>query len=458
MSWILSIVMVISLLTFYFNSKGLYAKKTHQYLGIQLSPTLLEDEHVNKILNAYQNNLKRWLVLSALSIVPVFWMGTYFAVVFSYLMVWFVAVPVTLTRSQIIGGEALKRIKREKGCYQETKASVIVDTKASEAKIKGLPGIEIHLIAVLIGVLPLVLFSHNDKWMAWVFLGITVVTTSSLYFAQVQTKRSKNQVYTGDADLNIELNTLKKRELMYLYAGLSVFQAFINMLIYFMLTAREQAMGPFIVILTAACLMPLIGIFTLQWRQQRRLENRLGDKQSATLEATLTDEECYWYGGMFYINPYNQKTFVNRKTGLGSTVNLGNRRGKMMIIGTIIFTTLLILPLWGMIIFDEITPPTVSVESGVVHIKAGIYGETFLLDDIRSLEWVDDIGPGMKTNGSATGRYSRGHFNLNHYGPAELYIFTESKPYLVIKLADKILIYSGLTPEETRAVYKLLNN
>lgn len=450
--------MGICLMSIYLNSRGLYSQKTYQYLGIQLNESLLENPDVNQILSAYQKNLKRWLVVSIVSILPIFFLGTYFAVTFSYLMVWFITVPVTLVRWQIIGGEALKRIKREKGYYQETRASVLVDTRASEAKIKGMPGIEAHLIAILLGVLPLMISANQDKVMALVILAVTVLTTSSLYFAQVQTKRSKNQVYTADAQLNIELNGFKKRELMYLYAGLSLFQALINIMLYFILTANQSEVGNLMVVLGIACLVPVLAIFILQWHQQRRLENRLTNQEAGSLEAVLTDEECYWYGGMFYINPYNQKTFVNRKAGIGSTVNLGNKRGKLMTYGTIVFTGLLILPLWGMIIYDEVNAPKFWVESGTAHIEAGLYGETFELDDIVSLEWTDDIGPGMKTNGSATDRYSRGHFNLNNYGQSELYIFSASKPYLVIKLANKTLIYSGLKPEETKAIYKLLND
>ncbi len=458
MQWILCITMGICLMSIYLNSKGLYSQKTHQYLGIQLNESLLVNPDVSQILSDYQKNLKRWLVVSIVSILPIFFLRTYFAVTFSYLMAWFIAVPVILVRWQIIGGEALKRIKREKGYYQETRASVIVDTKASEAKIKGMPGIEAHLIAILLGVLPLMISANQDKVMALVILAVTVVTTSSLYFAQVQTKRSKNQVYTADAQLNIELNGFKKRELMYLYAGLSLFQALINIMLYFILTANQSAVGNLMVVLGIACLVPVLAIFILQWHQQRRLENRLANQEAGSLEAVLTDEECYWYGGMFYINPYNQKTFVNRKAGIGSTVNLGNKRGKLMTYGTIVFTGLLILPLWGMIIYDEVNAPKFWVESGTAHIEAGLYGETFEVDAIESLEWTEDIGPGMKTNGSATDRYSRGHFNLNKYGQSELYIFCASKPYLVIKLANKTLIYSGLKPEETKAIYKLLNN
>ncbi len=55
------------------------------------------------------------------------------------------------------------------------------------------------------------------------------------------------------------------------------------------------------------------------------------------------DDDRYWYGGVFYNNPDDPAVFVPKRYGLGWTVNFGNPRGRLILIGTLLLPPVLLL-------------------------------------------------------------------------------------------------------------------
>ena len=55
------------------------------------------------------------------------------------------------------------------------------------------------------------------------------------------------------------------------------------------------------------------------------------------------DDDQYWYGDFFYNNPDDPAVFVPKRYGLGWTVNFGNPRGKLILIGTLLLPLVMLI-------------------------------------------------------------------------------------------------------------------
>ena len=88
------------------------------------------------------------------------------------------------------------------------------------------------------------------------------------------------------------------------------------------------------VLLIGGLLIVLVLILFLPTRASRRKADTPADRDLTS--AIFRDEDRYWYGGFFYNNPDDPAVFVPKRYGLGWTVNFGNPRGKLLLIGTLL--------------------------------------------------------------------------------------------------------------------------
>ena len=117
---------------------------------------------------------------------------------------------------------------------------------------------------------------------------------------------------------------------------------------------------------------------------------------------------------LFYNNPYDQRTMVEKRVGYGYTINIASKGGKAFIYGTFGFVALILVGVTGMGLwadFGEVEMKMVS-DNNIIEIQAPMYGYQFKADDIISIDMVDDIAGGIRTNGISTERYSLGNLTL----------------------------------------------
>lgn len=169
------------------------------------------------------------------------------------------------------------------------------------------------------------------------------------------------------------------------------------------------------------------------------------------------DEE-HWHGGMFYYNPDSSKLFTNKYLmGAGSTINMATKGGKIIMAITASFLILTIIPLFIMMLVDDFSAPSITLTESNLSIKSAIYKTYVSLEDITSVELIDSLKEGVKTNGTATDLYSRGKFYISDYGDVNLYVFREVKPMILVRIeGEKPLIFNAVTSEETLNYYEEL--
>jgi uncharacterized membrane protein len=76
--------------------------------------------------------------------------------------------------------------------------------------------------------------------------------------------------------------------------------------------------------------------------------NNLGwDEGEKATGLTHRDDDMYWRGGLFYINPEDHALVVPRRYGLGWTLNFGNPRAAMLLVAVVALAGLLITLRFG---------------------------------------------------------------------------------------------------------------
>lgn len=99
-----------------------------------------------------------------------------------------------------------------------------------------------------------------------------------------------------------------------------------------------------------------------------------------------------------------------------------------------------------------------SIEVGEETISiSGMYGRDIPLSEIVSVELLEELPPvAMRTNGSSTGKYNKGHFRLKNGEDCLLFIRNQA-PYIELRTTGHLYYINGDTKEETLEVLSKIN-
>lgn len=101
-------------------------------------------------------------------------------------------------------------------------------------------------------------------------------------------------------------------------------------------------------------------------------------------------------------------------------------------------------------------PQQITVGEDSVRIS-GMYGREIPVADIVSVELLEALPHiKMRTNGSSTGRYSKGHFLLENGEKCMLFVRHKMPPYIEIRTSDNLYYLNGATEGETMRLLEAL--
>ena len=100
--------------------------------------------------------------------------------------------------------------------------------------------------------------------------------------------------------------------------------------------------------------------------------------------------------------------------------------------------------------------PQIEVSEEKVSIS-GMYGRDIPTADIVTVELLEKLPSiQMRTNGSSTHKYAKGHFLLKN-GEKCIMIVRLNAPYIEIRTTDNLYYINGATKEETMNIFEQLN-
>lgn len=407
-------------------------------------------EEIERIRSRFRKEIRNWSLLLLALLLPMLFLGESFGVV--YFLFWlFAAVLLLVIPFRRAHRETLS-LKRKHDWFTSRRRVVHADLRASRSK---------NDLAAPVGLfaLPVALSIGNLVWLArsgQAALGVAAVAVVLLaVFLNVVFRNAKTKVYSENSDLNVRLNQESRRIWSYTFLILAWTEAVHFLLIGWAATNPSPALDSLLLAVSAAfALIPLGLLLSAHFKIKRMVEDSL----EADGAPVYSDDDEYWGNGFTYHNPNDPRVFVEKRVGVGMTVNTGTTAGKWFMGMVLGIAAAVLIGVSALAIGSELSPPAMTVtEEKHIHIDYMMYSTRFAADEMEEIALVRDLPRGRRINGEATGKAARGHFNLDGIGRARLFVYKDNPPYIRIRLAEETIFYNEKDPQLTTERFEQLS-
>ena len=260
--------------------------------------------------------------------------------------------------------------------------------------------------------------------------------------------RQKNEIISEDSAVNQNYNRAKKKT----FADTCYYMLWVNtvfMLLHTVLlfTGFKATIYFLVVIIYTAA---IITVPFIQLLREKKIDERY------LPESTVTEEDDdLWIFGLFYYNPKDRRININKRNGMGSTINLGHPVGKGL---TALLAALLLFSLlsgvWVGLI--EITPLQIKTGNGKIVCRQLKDDYVIDLADIRKLQLVKDLEERnvIRESGVDIPVLSKGRYSVDKEGNCRFFLNPKAGSCIRIETDDIIYYISLDTAEKTEALYQ----
>lgn len=441
--------MIVVMLAIMSNVKSLNKHKNNILFGVTLPSCAFDNDEVKKLQKRYSKDLTIIMLIFALLVLPFLYPSEYISIKLLYLVLWIAGLIYMAYLPYRRNNKKLANLKKLNNWLVGSKRTAI-DLRVSRLKASTVVPSVYFIPSIIIAIV--LLLNSNSRTI--VLYSIAFVLNCIFFIIYKLFIRMRSKVYSHNSDINLAINLYTKRK--WSIAWLIV--AYISTINVLCLTPFMRVQGNYSMIIFINSILPLAILVTFIYTV-KSIRNHEASLIEDDKERYIVDDDAYWIQGLFYNNPNDQSFMVEKRAGIGSTLNLATRRGKIFTYGTCVLVIIIVVAvLLFSFVSDFVDPIMVFNEDHSVDVVSMLYGYEFLVEDIQNLELIDTIPEGSKTNGAATDRYARGNFSLENYGKTKLYVFKKKPPFILIKLKDLYIIYNEKEPEKTKALYDELLN
>ena len=377
-----------------------------------------------------------------LSFIPVLFLNNFASASIIYLIAWAFFITIYIgSKPYIVIHKELMELKQKNGWFCGKVREITVDTAASRLKNKKVIPIYWLLGSFIIPIVCLALSkSSNLPLSSTLTLPIIdLIVKIIILLIYKYTKKLKTKVYSEHSEINIALNCERQR----LFSLFLTLISYVDSISFFITYLMICGILPYNIIvlvsvITISSFLTVLLIFYYYDKFRKTKQNLISNDD----KPIITDDDEYWINGLIYCNPNDNSLLVEKRGGIGMTINFGKKSGKIITYITLAFIALLIIGIPILTIAEESTNPSLKVfNSNEVKIDCSFYSTSFSTSDIASISLSENMPDGIRTNGISTDEYSRGHYDLNQYGTSRVYVYNNNPPYIVIKLKDNTYVF-----------------
>lgn len=450
---ILTIFMYPILPIMYFLLKNEVKPKKNIILGVTLPYSKIYDSRVDVLLGAYKKELNILsLILAPIPILSFF--VTWFSIYYTIMILWIMLVIIVPYIPYIRYHRRLVLIKGEtdsiKGALEET-PETIYNYEASEkaleevtAYMKSEKRVNHYwfLPPVILSLFPLIYEAftsiHQPEYV-WSLLGygtFILITLLGVLFHRVIYKQ-KAEIVDEDRNINVLITRIRRNCWSKFWLSMTWLSGIFAVVFWMFITGKIPNLFGLILTLIYSSIIIYIAMkaeFTARYVQQR-----LSKESTRPL---YIDEDAHWIYGLFYYNPDDKKIMVNDRVGIGTTMNLAHKTGKIVMVISII--CILALPVSGIyVIREEFTPLTTEFLDNRIVVTHTTEELDLFMKDIKSAEMIDNLPSRVKVVGTGMENLLKGTFKVSGYGNSRLYLNPKQPPFLVITTDEETIIING---------------
>lgn len=444
---ILQLVVLIGINTiFYYQAKKYGTYQSHHILLVSVPKKEYDSNEVQNIVSSYQKELLKRYLLTFITI-PILFLSKFYLVLYYLVIMWINIMFINLTLKKY--RQQLLELKK-KNNWPSTKSKTIkIDLKLSALmEQKGFHYKKYMLVLLLdcicLGCM-LYFHSHLDQYP---FLAIQfIVLGGGLYFIT----KMPNKTYCDDTRINLAINSLKQNYISFCFFTLTLIDALFYLSVQLFLVDRLPFSIIFIILMIA--FVNIILVLQKSQKYQKQKTELLQNHE----EYTIDDDDCWKIGllGPSYYNETNPKTLVSSPLGNQMIFNTAKPAYKVFV--TAIWAIILAFVLWifGYPYYLDITHQLVDVtiENNSIMVDSPFYDVTIPLDTINDIEITEDLGNGIRTNGTDAIIYTHGHCTYDRYGKCLVYKANLHPCFLIIYSDNETYIINDNNINDTKQLY-----
>ena len=433
----------------YFLLKNEAESKNGIYYGVTVPKEYRGAPEVKEVATAYQKQMKRSLWAMLIAPIPSLFLP-WESIVVAIWMLWMtVSIFIFFVPFGIANGK-LKEVKREQKWQTEEVADMHIEIKAA-GTIRRVKWYHFILQGVMSVILPVCVMT-GDFGPRRAPLFIMLVTFAGITFLfwgmAAWQDRQKTQIISSDSDVNVNYSRAKKN----LYKNLWVLCSWINVAYMVWMLFCVDEWGSFTPMFWWATGAYVVGtLLPVVWMVKRKIAlDKTYEAKRNRVASEDNDENWIW--GMVYYNPRDRHSMVEKRVGVGTTMNMATPGGKSMVV--FLALTLLSLPIISIwIIMMEFTPIQLLVKNNSIvadHLRQECVISMPLIEEA---ELLTELPKMSRNSGTAMEKLRKGSWSVAEEGNCTVFLDPRNKVFLRIETPSRRYYLSGMNDEETRAVY-----
>ncbi len=434
------------ILVMYFVVRHQGRKKGALTFGIHLPSDPQMEEKIVQIRKDYNRQLLIFTLISVLIPLPAF-RTSYVSIQFTIWILWFLGALCIMALPFINANAKVMAMKNEYA-QQNEYAHNIRYAELTQVRKVHFPTFLIPIALSIACTLPLLFAGEAME----VYFGVAItltVTTFSFYLIAAWMDRLPVSVISDNSQINVSYARARKNIWKNVWLG----EAWINTVALLFITISALfSFHPILNLILSVSIEALAALLILflgmtQLNQVERTYDKSHD------EKFDLDDDRYWKWGMFYNNPMDKRSLINKRFGVGMTTNMASPAGKIsMVVAVLALIWIPIMCIW--MIFEDFTPIQVTVSEQAivcVHLKEEY---TIPLAEISAMELVTELPEWRtKSNGTATDTLEKGRFYSNEHGVYYEFLNPENEHFIQLKVKDKVYYLSGADDGATMDVW-----
>lgn len=451
MALFLLIMLYPFVLLMYFLLKNDATPKKNVYFGVTIDKEHTKDEDVKKIVERYHKRMKHYLWTLLLVPIPLIFLP-WFSIYLTGWMIWLLATCFAFFIPFGIANKELKELKRAKGWTNAEQIPVYAEMKAASIirKVKWYHFLPQNIWNVLILFWILSTYTGTSKTAVYLLVFSFASIAPLFWLVALWMDKQKTQIISMDSDININYSRSKKNLWKNFWCICSWLSVIYMLSIPFALNEYGQLTSTFIISTLLYTLGTLVLLFWMI-KKKNDIDALYGEKMSET----FLDDDSHWLWGLIYYNPRDRHSMVEKRVGIGTTMNMATPLGKGF--GIFAGLTLLSLPafcIW--IILLEFTPIQLQIQNSqlIAHHLREEY--VISLDSIENAELLTKLPKMSKNHGTSMDTLKKGSF-MAEGERCTVFLNPQSEHFIRFEAGGTTYYFSSSDGTETEQIYMQLS-
>lgn len=429
--------------------------------GCTVSTVRMKDETLKEIEREWASEMKRNIAITALLPFTAF-IVPYVSIQMTIWTLWTFGLIALLEWPFIKANAKVKDLKRGMGWYDKENPEEFIELKAAGEVRRVKTGtflIPFAVSALAVALVYALAFVENDlikkagyaQDFSIIILMLAFLNLLFLWVAQWM-DRQKTEVISTQSDVNINYARAKKN----IWKDFWLQSSWVTTAYVWVCSIALIFYDWFDLAILAGCVVytfVVMGLAVPVMRKIKEVEARYERERDIVVDS---DDDRYWIWGLLYNNPKDKHTMVSQRVGMGTTINIATKAGKVWWAVTVI--VMLSLPvLLGWLIFEEFTPISLSINEDELHANHLKLEYELPIEEIENLELVDALPKTTKVVGSAMDTLVKGSYRIKGTGEkCIMFLNPQNENFLRFEVDGQVYYMSGFDDEETAQVYETI--